>query len=941
MAKQKDKNADVIKLSDQQQEMIDVIYAELVEISTTQIKLISDLSEPNFKLEQLQQILEEQINCVAKIGSTSEIIGLMGVKRVTEHIQNNFEQIENQDISLERIIESRILTWPVQIQRYLENIHDMNIVQEMLKLLDHEVLPNRINQQEKNQIVNAFDNSLIQTDSDECIQTATPELVSLEISDDVDSDVIDNLLLNLPKQVAELSIAVKSLRSADYINQLEIAEKVAHTLKGVGNTVGISGIANITYCLEDIFEVLLKAKKKPSVLLYDALQNATECLVEISEYLEGVGAKPNQAVEVFQEILTWSNNIKSHEFIAHTEESAASYIHKEDGDMHNDTAATMENANEASADLSLRVSAKLVDDLLNSTGDTIITSEQIAELVSSLKSSIYNIISSNKKVKSRAYEIDNLIGLQENTHKLVPDQIEDMQSSANQLIEATEDTFEFSNHIQNTLHLLERHSLNQIRMLQENQNAVLRIRMIPVENIVPRLQRAVKQVCKSSKKSVRLSVSGSETLVDSEFLHQLEDSIMHILHNAVVHGIEMPDVRLERGKDAQGEIHLSFDREGNTIHVACRDDGHGLDYERITVKAVEKNLLSQNEFVNDEDAIQMILRHGFSTQDKASQFSGRGVGLAAVNEKIKEMKGTIVIDSKKGDGVNVGMSIPTNLNSLHALLVECGGLKIAISNRGVEEILSSSAGKVISVSGEYFLEYMQQRYPLFDLGFMLERNQFNQPSSSNVALLVKENSSITYAVTIDRIHDTRDIIAKPISELVPIDSGLLGTTILGDGTITAVIDIVELLKHARLLENKSNSSVSVEKNETSRPLALVVDDSISSRQSLAQLMHDFGFLVKTASNGVEAMRQINDVCPAIILTDMEMPRMNGIELSAHIRSNEETASTPIVMVASKNLLNKGRELEELGISATINKPYPEDELLEVINSLNLIDHVIA
>ncbi len=948
MVKQSDNYAGVGKLSYQQQELINVLNDELMELSKEQIDLISDFSEGKFKSETLQQKLDEQIDKVGRVGSASRIIGLSGLERVTGHIQKNFELIKSQHISRKSIVDSQLLHWPNLIQRYLNNISDPGFSQVVLEYLNHKALPNRINQQEKIKIEKAFSNSTIQIDTNERIQTATPDLVSIEISDDVDTDVIENLLLNLPKQTAKLSTAVKSLRGADFIDQLEIAEKVAHTLKGVGNTVGISGIANITHCLEDILEVLLKAKKRPSASLHEALQNATECLEEMSDYLEGIGSKPEHAVKVFQEILTWANNINSYG-LGDQSENIVDSDNKDDGLKISNIAATTENSIESSAGLSHRVSAKLVDDLLNSTGDTIITSEQIAELVLSLKSSFQNIISSNKKVKSRAYEVENLIGFENQTGILISqehnqqeqDQYAELQAAANHLIEATEDTSEFSSHIQNTLHLLERHSLNQIRMLQDNQNAVLRIRMIPVESIVPRLQRAVKQVCKSSNKSAKLSISGEETLVDSEFLHQLEDSIMHILHNAVVHGIEMPDVRVKHGKNAQGEIHLSFDREGNTIRVACQDDGCGLDYDRIKDKAIENKLLSRNDVIEDEDAIQMILRHGFSTQDKASHFSGRGVGLTTVHEIVKEMKGTIAIDSRKGNGLNVGISVPTNLNSLHALLVGCEDFKIAISNRGIEEILHSRAGNIILVSGEYYIEYMQQRYPVFDLGYMLERSQKNQPQNSNSVLLVKENANKIYAVTIDKIYDTRDIIAKPISELVPNDAGLLGTTILGDGTISAVIDIVELLKHARLLKSKSFSKVQVEKNETSQPLALVVDDSISSRQKLAQMLQELGFSVKMARDGVEALRQIKEVHPAIVLTDLEMPRMNGIELSAHIRSKEAIASTPIVMIASNSFLQKQQELADLKISASITKPYDEDELLDVINSLNLIDHVIA
>ena len=953
MVKHKNKKTARKELSLQQQELIDVINTELVEFSRSQIDLISDLSERKFKREKLEQILETQVDVVNRVGSAAEIIGLHGLKLFCEHMQKNFKLMKSQGITQSRLIDSQLLYWYEVIQSYLIDPSDSGYIQEMLEHLSSKDFPIIIDQQEKNKIEEAFCNSYIQIDSGERIKTATPELVSLEISDDIDADTIENMMLNLPKQAEKLSIAVKSLQEADFANQLRIAEKVAHTLKGVSNTVGIRGIANITHCMEDIFEVLLKANKKPSRLLYESLQNAAECLEEMCEYLEGVGEEPKHSVKVFQEILTWANNVSNCDVIDQTEIEVDSLNHINDRLDEVGTTTSIETVNDSSADLSLRVSAKLVDDLLNSTGETIITSEQIAELVLSLKSSIQNIVTSNKNIKLRAYEIENLIESQELPSELARygkdqrsdllelDQFDELHVSASQLVEATEDASEFSNQVQNILYLLEKHSLNQIRMLQENQNAVLRIRMIPVESIVPRLKRAVKQVCESSNKLAELKISGEDTLVDSEFLHQLEDPIMHILRNAVVHGIEMPDVRVAQGKNEHGEIHLSFDREGNTIHVTCHDDGFGLDFDRIKIKAIENKLLSQNDEFNDNDAIQMILRHGFSTQDKASQFSGRGVGLAAVHEKVMEMKGTIAIDSTEGNGINVGISVPTNLNSLHVLLVNCDDLKIAISSRGIDEILYPSAGKIILISGKYYFEHMHQRYPLFDLRFMLERTPQNKPQNCKVILLVNEDVNNICAVAIDKIFDTRDIIAKPISELVPIDSGLLGTTILGDGTITTVIDIVELLKHARLLESKKITRLQTKEEKIDQPLALVVDDSISSRQSLAGFIQEFGFKVKTAKDGVEALYQIREKSPTIVLTDIEMPRMNGFELSAHLRSNEETASIPIVMLTSKFLHKHKQEAESLRISAYITKPYNEDELLEVINSLNLIDHVIA
>ena len=248
-----------------------------------------------------------------------------------------------------------------------------------------------------------------------------------------------------------------------------------------------------------------------------------------------------------------------------------------------------------------------------------------------------------------------------------------------------------------------------------------------------------------------------------------------------------------------------------------------------------------------KNAIQMILRHGFSTKDKVSQLSGRGVGLAAVHAKITEMKGSINIDTNDANGINVEISIPTNLNTVHALLVNCDDSKVAISNRGVDEILYAGAGNIVSVSGKYYFEHSQQRYPVFDLQFMLEKKRkYNKPLNNNVTLLVNDNVANKYAITIDKIHETRDIITKPISELIPNVSGLLGTTILGDGTITTVVDIVELLKHAVSLEDKNIPILHAKVKEAHRHYALVVEDSISIRKSLTRFMQDLGFAVITA-----------------------------------------------------------------------------------------------
>ena len=478
--------------------------------------------------------------------------------------------------------------------------------------------------------------------------------------------------------------------------------------------------------------------------------------------------------------------------------------------------------------------------------------------------------------------------------------------------------------------------MDQVRSLHENQEAVLRIRMIPVQSIVPRLRRAVRQACKSSNKRAQLEISGEHTLIDSEFVHQLVDPIMHILRNAIDHGIEESDQRVKHGKNAIGKVQLSFKKEGNLIHVVCQDDGNGINIELVKSKALEKGLLDKNEDFTKDRAIQIILQHGFSTKDKVSQLSGRGVGLAAVFTKIHEMKGSINIDSHNGNGVKVEITIPTIFNSDHALIVDCDDSTVAISNRGVDEILYAGAGKIISESGQHYFEYIRQRYPAYDLQFMLGKTEKNSPVDDKVTLILNDDANVKYAVTIDRIYDTRDIVVKPLSKFIPKISGLLGSTILGDGSVITVIDIIGLIKNSNRSTQSSKPRKNVQKIKDHHQYALIVEDAISTRKSLALFMRDIGFIVSTAKDGVEAINLIQKQLPSIVLTDLEMPRMNGLELTDHLRSNKETAHTPIIMITSKSTEKHRKEAERLGITAYITKPYDEDELLELIDSFKVI-----
>ena len=935
-----------------QQELIDALQEELHAFTE---KYAIDASRLEDK-KTIKKALEVQLGFSSRLGSAAKIIGLKGLKRFCGYIQDKLSQVQSTKSYFE--IESTLLDWPNAIYAYLDSPFDPSSIEEMIDFLGRCLGEGNLTSEERLTLKTDFINSKIEfseeNESDR-IYKATPAHVSLSIAEEVSLDILESFLIDLPNQVELLVKAIRKLRSDNFIHELKMAERITHTLKGVGNTVGIDGITNMSHYLEEIFSACIRAKERPSVDLYHAIENAVDCLQEMSEYLSGAGQLPEESLQIFQDLVDWSNKIYTQGFIHATKQNAEDLVAEDSPVVQEQSepeAHSITEEDQSVKNLSFRVSAKLIDDLLNRTSDTIVSGGQINDLISQLKASVNNLVAANKRVKIQAQELEafiaknNIQGISETKNtdskfdSLELEQFHEMHTYFNQLLESADDALTYSSEFSSKTLKLQRYSTQQVRSLHENKDAILQARLVSVKSIAPRLRHSVRRACKTMNKLAELEISGEDTLMESETIHQLTDPIMHLLRNAIDHGIETPEQRVAQGKNKTGTIKLHFSKGRNTIHVTCEDNGRGLDIQRIQSKAVEQNLHPQNTSFDSDRATNMIFQHGFSTKDRVSHMSGRGVGLTAVYNKMRELKGNINVNDRRKNGMQVELTVPTYVNSLRALIAQWAGLKIAISNRGVNEILYPGAGKIISVAGKYYYEHLQQRYPVYDLQYLVRQSEVNLPASNKVVLLVSDNVNKTTAVVVDKIYETRDIIIKPISKLIPKVIGLQGSTIYGDGDIITVIDIVDLLDNVNSTRERYKQREPIQEVTTEENYALVVEDSISSRKALAQFLQDLGFVVRTAKDGVEALNQIQNQTPSLVITDLEMPRMNGLELCDHLRTNKATTQLPIVMLTSKTSIKHKQEASRLGVSAFVTKPYEEDELLEIINTFKIIPHVV-
>jgi len=462
---------------------------------------------------------------------------------------------------------------------------------------------------------------------------------------------------------------------------------------------------------------------------------------------------------------------------------------------------------------------------------------------------------------------------------------------------------------------------------------LLQARMVPASQIAPRLQRALRNTCHLTGKQARLEIAGEAVMLDSYVLTAIAEPLIHLLRNAVDHGIEAAEERQRQGKAAEGRIRLAFGHEGSKVVVRCSDDGAGLDLERIREQGLAKGLLREGQAVTEAELMRLVLTPGFSTARQVTQVSGRGVGMDVVNAALGQLKGSIDIHSRRGEGTSLTLRLPVTLTSVDALLVGVGEEVVALLVDEVEHVLHAGAESIEYIGDQWVFHREETALPVVSLAEVLGYPQalsLGAPDDHRPLLLIRSGAEAATAVVVDRLVDTQELVMKAPGKYLARLPGVIGISILGDGRVTPVVDIRHLLaryqRGAAALPEPATLKLG-------KPLpggqaeVLVVDDSLSVRQSLSQLLLDAGFHVRTARDGFEAIAAMAEKMPSALLVDMEMPRMNGLELTEHLRAQPASKVIPIIMITSRSQEKHRERARQAGVDAYLTKPYQDQELL--------------
>ncbi|WP_020407052.1 Hpt domain-containing protein [Hahella ganghwensis] len=737
-------------------------------------------------------------------------------------------------------------------------------------------------------------------------------------------------------------------------NHADSMARSLHTLKGGARLATLSDIGDLTQELESI--VLDASNNKHE--LDDALRGEIETLfnrlkVEITRvkafYDTLEEADQADAPQAAEEEISSDDKLAEQmmQFQREKPSPAPEKAKKEE------KPATPAPAAQRQAPVdTIRVSSPLLEGLVNLAGETSIArgllEQQISDFGYTLEEMQATIDRQREQLRRMDMETEAQVLFRmekegvpeyEDFDPLEMDRYSSIQQLSRALSESSSDLTDLRETLMNKTRDAETLLLQQSRINTELQEGLMKTRMVPFTSTVPRLRRIIRQVSTELGKKVDFEVYNPEGELDRTVLERMVAPLEHMLRNAVDHGVEMPEERVKAGKSETGRIELSVGREGGDVVLILSDDGGGINVEAIRKKAIKQGLLDDDVPMTDHDVLQFIFHAGFSTAEKVTQISGRGVGMDVVASEIKQLGGRVSIDSKPGKGTRFIVHLPFTVSVNRALMVNTGEDYYAIPLNTIEGIVRVSTYEL----EEFYkpeaplYEYAGQKYRLQYLGSLL--NSEHHPKLQGQALplpviLVRGGGEQPLALQVDSLMGSREIVVKGLGPQFSNVRGVSGATILGDGSVVVILDLPALLRTDITTQLHKEVEQPVEASRSTGPTkVMVVDDSVTVRKVTTRLLERNGMEVITAKDGVDAIAILQDHKPDVMLLDIEMPRMDGFEVASLVRHDSRLKEVPIIMITSRTGQKHRERALSIGVNEYLGKPFQESVLLDTIESL--------
>lgn len=468
------------------------------------------------------------------------------------------------------------------------------------------------------------------------------------------------------------------------------------------------------------------------------------------------------------------------------------------------------------------------------------------------------------------------------------------------------------------------------RELGQCQERANRIRLLPVETLFLALTQAVREAARSLGKQAELKAIGGGIRLDADVLRVLQDALLHLVRNAVAHGIEDPAGRTAAGKSPIGKVELRVERRGSRISFICEDDGAGIDIAAIRREAVKKGAISDKgaDSLGLQEAIHLVLQGGVSTSDKVSGTSGRGIGLEIVRDCVERLKGDIFIESKPGVGTSIELRVPASLSSVNAVVVESAGIRACLPLESVRQSLCLREQDIASTGASESVPFEDRALPFLSLSEVLAARR--SPSSAQerkTAIVIRLGNSMA-ALGVEKLLGTRAVLSRALPSITGAHTVIAGASLDAEGNPMLVLDVgplVEVIQKGR--------SEPARTDQRTRHL-LIVDDSLTTRMVEQNILESAGYEVETASSAEEGLRMAHLNKPSLFLVDIEMPGMDGFEFISRVHNDPVLRDVPAITVSSKSSSIERRRAEEVGARAFFDKgEFDQARFLETVAHL--------
>jgi chemosensory pili system protein ChpA (sensor histidine kinase/response regulator) len=687
-----------------------------------------------------------------------------------------------------------------------------------------------------------------------------------------------------------------------------------HTLKGSARMVGAMRFGELIHHMESAVAETIESN-------------------EISpDLFEGLEAKLDRAVDALEALE------RGEEIADELQERAA-----EQPVEHAAAGPALEILDYTSPKALIRVRADIVDQLVNTAGEISIARTRVEGEMRGFKQMLMELSDSVTRLRGQLREIEiqaesqmqsRLSRIQERDAEFDPlefDRYTRLQELTRMMAESVHDVTTVQQNLFNNLDESDAALLAQARLNRGLQDELMRIRTVPFATIVERLYRVVRQAAQDVGKRANLEVTGSQVELDRSVLEKIAAPLEHLLRNAIAHGLESPEQRVALQKPEFGEIVLALKQEANEILLTVSDDGAGLNVDRIRCKAVELGLLGQEDNATATQIGQFIFNPGFSTATEVTEVAGRGVGMDAVRTDIQALGGRVEVSSKPGRGTTFSLFLPLTLAVAQAVIVRAGGRVCAIPSSMVEQVQEYKTSALDNVYTTRELRWLGHTYPFHYLPRVLgDMEHQYEARPYNCVMLLKSGES-RLAIHVDELLRNQEVVLKNIGPQLSRVPGITGATVMPNGQPVLVLNPVQIAAR-EYVPISSQVETRVEKAASS-PIVMVVDDSLTVRKITGRLLSRQGYQVVTAKDGVDALQQLQEITPEVMLVDIEMPRMDGFDLAKNLRRDPATARIPIIMITSRTAEKHRTHALSLGVNVFLGKPYQEDELIHHIETL--------